>query len=1071
MAIVVMAMDHKAISQETIVFDQTVTWEWPLPKWYGGNSFYWWHRSMEGVGVTNFGDMSSTDWQSPANYRNGTFYMRFEVISQPTSNPFRIQLGIWQDISKTGGHSETISGNVDLSGGTGSVTETSIGSPASWWQIRTDAPVDFTRPEDFYRIGIVLWKGTCVVKGQGWGTDGCPEYQAEFFPMQARITVVACAQGTAFSGWETYTGGTTRPPTPNYAVDFINKLTDKVIASTDEYSSSSTMSEAVSGTGQKLALTPGQDIYFRTKADGETPASLVQHLAVPAKPAAPTFTYNAASLRTTQTVSNAYEYADNVSMTGAISGSGDYVSFALGTTKYFRKKATSSAFESNVQALLGSASEPPSSIGPEFVILNEIIDFPNATDDNGFYFFYYNSSMPTNWLSTYNYYDGQVYTRYEILSQASSEPVGLQFGIWQKLPPETGTLYENMETVRVLNGPGSVVTNNSSPNTWWKYNGGCDFTQMDKVWHFGINPYRVVPSNVQIRSENADVWNVRNTYWFPMRVRVTVVAVASGYTFSGWENYIGDGTSPSYEIDFVSEQTTTPIASTDEYSINQITWTSGTDTKLSLTPGQDVYFRSKAFPMYTQHLIVPAKPALPAFAIDFVNERTSAIVSSEYEYSDNSNMSAATTGSGQYLMLTPSSTKYFRKRATDDVFSSSIQTLNIAARPVAPEININFIDEETVEVINSTVEYANTSDFVSAVSGSGSTIILIPGTTVFFREKANAGQFQSLVKTLTVPAYPAAPTFGINFPYERTLTVVSSDYEYSMNSNMTAAQIGSNVIVKLTPGVDLYFRKKASTTAFSSGVQHLVVPERPAAPTITIDYAQEKTAELIMNTIHYSETADFSITHEAIGNSIKVTPGVNLYFRSKPSNNEFTSQTFTLLVPNRPVITSQMTNPTSQSPIVVNVTFPGAVNGFENADFLVTNGTVSAVTDNYVANIIPSASGLVSVTLKANTVSPANFASAIFSITYSGATSINDVETETIKLYPTVSPSQIILECKNCSNENYYVFDGNGRKVLSGNLTNINTIIDIVQLLPAAYQLILVKPERNITFRFIKAGN
>jgi hypothetical protein len=166
-----------------------------------------------------------------------------------------------------------------------------------------------------------------------------------------------------------------------------------------------------------------------------------------------------------------------------------------------------------------------------------------------------------------------------------------------------------------------------------------------------------------------------------------------------------------------------------------------------------------------------------------------------------------------------------------------------------------------------------------------------------------------------------------------------------------------------------------------------------------------------------------------------------------------------------------MTSPTSQSPIVVNVTFPGAVNGFENADFLVTNGTVSAVTDNYVANIIPSASGLVSVTLKANTVSPANFASAIFSITYSGATSINDVETETIKLYPTVSPSQIILECKNCSNENYYVFDGNGRKVLSGNLTNINTIIDIVQLLPAAYQLILVKPERNITFRFIKAGN
>jgi hypothetical protein len=137
--------------------------------------------------------------------------MRFEVLSQPTRKPFRIQFSIWQDISKTGGHSETISGNVNLSGGTGSVTATSIGSPASWWQIRTDSPVDFTRPEDFYRIGIVLWKGNCVVKGQGWGTDGCPEYQAEFFPLQARITVVAVAQGSTFSGWSNCNGGSTTP--------------------------------------------------------------------------------------------------------------------------------------------------------------------------------------------------------------------------------------------------------------------------------------------------------------------------------------------------------------------------------------------------------------------------------------------------------------------------------------------------------------------------------------------------------------------------------------------------------------------------------------------------------------------------------------------------------------------------------------------------------------------------------------------------------------------------------------------------------------------------------------------
>jgi len=198
------------IAQEKVLFDQTVTWEWPIPQWYGGNSFYWWHRPQEGVGVTNFGDMSSTDWESPANFRNGIFYMRFEVFSQPTDNPFRIQLGIWQDITKDGGHSETISESVYLDGGSGSVIEAGIGSPSSWWQIRTDVPVDFSRPEDFYRIGIVLWKGDCVPKGQGWG-DGCPDYQSEFFPMQARITVVAVPQGSYFSGWSNYNGGSNMP--------------------------------------------------------------------------------------------------------------------------------------------------------------------------------------------------------------------------------------------------------------------------------------------------------------------------------------------------------------------------------------------------------------------------------------------------------------------------------------------------------------------------------------------------------------------------------------------------------------------------------------------------------------------------------------------------------------------------------------------------------------------------------------------------------------------------------------------------------------------------------------------
>ncbi len=197
------------------------------------------------------------------------------------------------------------------------------------------------------------------------------------------------------------------------------------------------MSGAVSGTGQKLTLTPGHDVYFRTKASGETLASYIQSLDVPENPAAPNFTYDAVNHRTSTTVSSAYEYSSSSDMSGAVTGNDTYVVIPAGTTKYFRKKATGSAFKSNIQALDESSVPPTGS--PEFVILNETIDYPNSTDDNGFYFFYYNSSMPSNWLTPYDFYNGQVYTRYEIISQATSTPVALQFGIWQKLPPTTGS--------------------------------------------------------------------------------------------------------------------------------------------------------------------------------------------------------------------------------------------------------------------------------------------------------------------------------------------------------------------------------------------------------------------------------------------------------------------------------------------------------------------------------------------------------------------------------------------------------------------------------------------------------
>ncbi|HBL78093.1 MAG TPA: hypothetical protein DD458_22920 [Prolixibacteraceae bacterium] len=194
-------------SAEKVVFDKTIDWQWKFPLWYGGNSFYWWHHPAGSV--TDYGNMPADDWTTPYDYENGTYYLRFEVLEQPTDNAFTIQFGIWQDEHKAGGWSECVSKPAKLSGGAGSLCAVNVGSPATWWQKRPDVKVDFTRPEDFYRIGMVLWKnGSCIPMAQGWNSRAaCNDAETEaakFFPMRARVTVVAVASGHTFSGWDKY---------------------------------------------------------------------------------------------------------------------------------------------------------------------------------------------------------------------------------------------------------------------------------------------------------------------------------------------------------------------------------------------------------------------------------------------------------------------------------------------------------------------------------------------------------------------------------------------------------------------------------------------------------------------------------------------------------------------------------------------------------------------------------------------------------------------------------------------------------------------------------------------------
>jgi hypothetical protein len=544
--------------------------------------------------------------------------------------------------------------------------------------------------------------------------------------------------------------------------------------------------------------------------------------------------------------------------------------------------------------------------GAEFVILNDVIAYPNTTDDNGFYFFYYNSSMPANWTTPNDYVNGEVWTRYEIISQATSTTLGLQFGIWQKLPPVTGTLYESMASVSLLYGPGTIATDHSSPNTWWTYNGGVDFTKMDQVWHFGINPYKMVPYQQQIRQENPDVWAERFTYWFPMTVRVTVVAVSAGSTFSGWNNYLGvKPATPSYTINYSTVKTNQVVPSTDEYSYSSSMSPaySGTGVPVDLQPGQTIYFRTKAAGYNPasdiQTLPLPARPTISTFSVDFTNAQTNETVPSNVAYSTAADFASATNGTGVKLNLTPGQDLYLRVPPTASTFPSVTVHLIVPARPAAPSVTINYATVKTNEVLGSGVEYSTDISMSDAISCSNALLDLVPGTDMYFRVKQTGSSFASLITSLDVPALPSTPYITANFTTEFTSTV-SSDIEWSADASMSSASQGQGNPIVLVPGTDMYFRVKATESSFPSAIQHLVVPSRPATPQYTINYSAEKTNEPVSTKDDYSTNSSMSNANSGNNTTITLNPGTDMYFRTRASAISFGSAIQSLDVPSRP---------------------------------------------------------------------------------------------------------------------------------------------------------------------------
>jgi hypothetical protein len=294
---------------------------------------------------------------------------------------------------------------------------------------------------------------------------------------------------------------------------------------------------------------------------------------------------------------------------------------------------------------------------------------------------------------------------------------------------------------------------------------------------------------------------------------------------------------PAFSINYEAETTVESIPTTVEYSYSSNFWniSTGTDAPVNLSSGSTLYLRTKAtvstLASAVQNLVIPARPATPAFTIDYSAERTTQNIPSTVEYSITYNVSNATSGTGDFLALTAGQTLYFRTKATASAFKSAVQTLSVPARPSVPSFSVDYSTETTAQVLSSAYECAVNPEMSGAITGNDTKVVVTPGESLYIRTKSTSSSFRSAVQKLTSPPRPATTSYAIDFINENISGYITAYFEYSRNQDMSNSTTGNGSKVLIVPGEKVYIRVKSTPEAFKSLIQTLEVPARPAEPT------------------------------------------------------------------------------------------------------------------------------------------------------------------------------------------------------------------------------------------------
>ncbi len=220
---------------------------------------------------------------------------------------------------------------------------------------------------------------------------------------------------------------------------------------------------------------------------------------------------------------------------------------------------------------------------------------------------------------------------------------------------------------------------------------------------------------------------------------------------------------PAFSIDYIAESTVQVVPATIEYNFDNNFLSAnleGTGVPLDLVPDTTYYFRLKAtattLPSEIQTLLVPDRPSVPNFTIDYQAEETNEVIANAYEYAFSPDMSGATGGIFNPISLTPGEDVYIRQQATTSSFSGYIQHLDVPLRPAVPVVSLsdkNSPDATFRKSTDGSGERVSMADgYAFSTNGGSSWQNILDGTTVdatgnkhiIVRKNATEDSFKSL---------------------------------------------------------------------------------------------------------------------------------------------------------------------------------------------------------------------------------------------------------------------------------------------------------------------------------------